>query len=193
MGTRMIHCGDEDTIAFCVYYFESSIVLLDSWGRGSVAFVVTCFDNAALHRLMSHYGGSDTLLSRPALVILSQIVSVHVDLEKKYSVVTNDIVEAANVASHYIGTIKRRIADVVGPRETIGGCRLRLCIILRGAIVGCEDGICVFGSCHAFKALSEERIQLLRAWSGSLKEIERPDSGLAEYDEKCLEELNCYF
>ncbi|GKD45272.1 hypothetical protein Tco_1269917 [Tanacetum coccineum] len=145
------------------------------------------------------YGGSDTLLSCPALVILSQIVSVQVDLAKKYSVVTNDIVEAADVASHYIGTIKKRIADVVGPRETIGDCRLRLCIILRGAIaadvkmldhcsfhmvvsLGCEDGVCVFGSCHAFKALSEERIQLLRAWPGSLKEIERSDSGLAEYE-----------
>ena len=34
----------------------------------------------------------------------------------------------------------------------------------------------------------EERVQLLRRWLASLKEIERVDSGSADYDEKYVEE-----
>nr|GEX22326.1 hypothetical protein [Tanacetum cinerariifolium] len=40
----------------------------------------------------------------------------------------------------------------------------------------------------AVSSQGEERVQLLRRWLASLKEIERLDSGSAEYDEKYLEE-----
>ncbi|KAJ9538341.1 hypothetical protein OSB04_031074 [Centaurea solstitialis] len=46
-------------------------------------------------------------------------IDANPNLAQRHSVVTNDIVEAADLSSEDIGSIKRRIADVLEPGETV--------------------------------------------------------------------------